>query len=111
MSETSASARMMELTTGALLSQAVSVTAALGVADELASGPRPVEEVARSDPDLLKAFVLLRGNCVISQDDLIDLVDQRPPTGSPSSTRSPAMPSSKPSSGATPGRPASTSPR
>jgi hypothetical protein len=46
MSATSASARMMELTTGALLSQAVSVTAALGVAEELAAGPRPVEEVA-----------------------------------------------------------------
>ena len=54
MSETSASARMMELTTGALLSQAVSVTAALGVADELASGPRPVEEVAAAGRSLFE---------------------------------------------------------
>lgn len=37
--------------------------------------------IRRFDPDLLKVFVLLRGNCVISQDDLIDLVDQRAPDG------------------------------
>lgn len=38
--------RMMELTTGAWVSQAISVAAALGVADQLSTGPRPVDEIA-----------------------------------------------------------------
>jgi hypothetical protein len=38
----------MKLTTGALVSQAISVAATLGVADQLACGPRPVDEVARA---------------------------------------------------------------
>jgi hypothetical protein len=43
-----ASARLLELTRGALVSQAVSVAASLGVADELASGPCPVDELAKA---------------------------------------------------------------
>lgn len=41
-----APARMMELTTGAWITHAVSVVASLGVADALASGPRPADEIA-----------------------------------------------------------------
>ena len=41
-----APARVMELTTGAWITQAVSVAASLGVADVLASGSRPVDEIA-----------------------------------------------------------------
>lgn len=37
---------MRELTSGALVSQAISVMARLGVADTLAAGPRPVAEIA-----------------------------------------------------------------
>ncbi|MGA9310659.1 MAG: methyltransferase [Pseudonocardiaceae bacterium] len=37
---------MLQLTMGALVSQAVSVIARLGVADVLAAGPQPVEEIA-----------------------------------------------------------------
>src|SRR2546429_6424840 len=39
-------ARMMQLLTGTWVSQAVSAAATLGVADELAGGPRRVEAVA-----------------------------------------------------------------
>ena len=38
--------RMMELTMGATVSQGVSAAAELGVADALADGPRPVDEIA-----------------------------------------------------------------
>ncbi|MGH3546575.1 MAG: methyltransferase [Pseudonocardiaceae bacterium] len=38
---------MLQLTMGALVSQAVSVVARLGVADVLAAGPQPVEEIAQ----------------------------------------------------------------
>jgi hypothetical protein len=38
---------MLQLTMGALVSQAVSVIARLGVADVLAAGPQPVEEIAK----------------------------------------------------------------
>ncbi|MGH9211421.1 MAG: methyltransferase [Acidimicrobiales bacterium] len=41
-------ARMMELTTGAWVAQAVSVAAELAVADQLSSGPRPVDELAEA---------------------------------------------------------------
>lgn len=37
---------MLQLTVGALVSQAISVMARLGVADTLASGPRQVDEIA-----------------------------------------------------------------
>lgn len=37
---------MLQLTLGALVSQAISVIARLGVADTLASGPRQVDEIA-----------------------------------------------------------------
>jgi O-methyltransferase domain/Dimerisation domain len=40
-------AQMMQLTMGAMVSQAVSVAADLGVADALADGPRPVEDIAK----------------------------------------------------------------
>jgi DNA-binding transcriptional ArsR family regulator len=38
---------MLQLTMGALVSQAVSVIARLGVADVLAAGPQPVEQIAQ----------------------------------------------------------------
>jgi hypothetical protein len=41
-------ARLYELTTGIWVSQALSVAAGLGVADELASGPRPADEIAKA---------------------------------------------------------------
>ncbi|MQA85007.1 MAG: methyltransferase [Streptosporangiales bacterium] len=41
-----ASRQMMRLSNGTLVSQAISVAASLGVADQLASGPRPVDEIA-----------------------------------------------------------------
>lgn len=44
--EPSPAVAMRQLTLGALVSQAISVIARLGVADALAAGPRPVEEIA-----------------------------------------------------------------
>jgi DNA-binding IscR family transcriptional regulator len=38
---------MLQLTMGALVSQAVSVIARLGVADVLAAGPQPVDQIAQ----------------------------------------------------------------
>ena len=54
-------ARMYELTTGAWVTQAISVAAALNVADELAAGPRPVDEIAKAvDADAPTLYRLLR---------------------------------------------------
>jgi SAM-dependent methyltransferase len=39
-------AQMMQLTWGSMISQAISVAADLGVADTLADGPRPVDDIA-----------------------------------------------------------------
>jgi SAM-dependent methyltransferase len=53
--------RMIELTTGTWISQAVSVAAELGVADALADGPRPVEEIAKAvGADAPSLYRLLR---------------------------------------------------
>ncbi|MFF4403742.1 methyltransferase [Streptomyces sp. NPDC001404] len=41
-------ARMMQLTSGAWIAQALSAAATLGVADEMAAGPRPVGEIAKA---------------------------------------------------------------
>jgi hypothetical protein len=43
-----AAARMMELTTGTWISQAVSVAAELGLADAVADGPLPVDDIAKA---------------------------------------------------------------
>jgi SAM-dependent methyltransferase len=54
--------QMMEMLYGALATQMISVAAELGIADLLADGPRPVEELAAAsdaDPDGL--YRLLRG--------------------------------------------------
>lgn len=40
--------RMFQIATASWMSQAVSVAASIGVADELAAGPRPVEEIAEA---------------------------------------------------------------
>jgi hypothetical protein len=54
-------ARMYALTTGAWVTQAISVAAALSVADELAAGPRPVDEIAKAvDADPPTLYRLLR---------------------------------------------------
>jgi DNA-binding transcriptional ArsR family regulator len=42
------SARILQLVTAGWLAQAVSVAAALGIADELAEGPRPVDQIAKA---------------------------------------------------------------
>ena len=55
------SAVLFQMTTGTMVSQAVSVAARLGVADVLADGPRSVEEIAElveADPSAL--YRLLR---------------------------------------------------
>lgn len=53
--------QIMELTTGTRVSQAISVAASLGVADELASGPRSVDEIAEAvDADPPTLYRLLR---------------------------------------------------
>jgi hypothetical protein len=49
-------ARMMQLLYGALLANLVSAVAEYGVADQLADGPRPVDELGQrtgTDPDAL----------------------------------------------------------
>jgi SAM-dependent methyltransferase len=54
-------ARIMELTFGTLVAQSISAAAELGVADALADGPRPVDEIAEevgADPQAL--YRLLR---------------------------------------------------
>ena len=53
-------ARIWELMRGFMATQALYVAARLGVADELAGGPRPVREIARSagaDPDAVHRFL------------------------------------------------------
>ena len=42
------SARILQLVTAGWLAQAVSVAAGLGIADELAEGPRPVDQIAKA---------------------------------------------------------------
>jgi DNA-binding transcriptional ArsR family regulator/SAM-dependent methyltransferase len=42
------SARILQLVTAGWLAQAVSAAAALGIADELAAGPRPVDQIAKA---------------------------------------------------------------
>jgi DNA-binding transcriptional ArsR family regulator len=55
------SAVLFQMTTGTMVSQAVSVAARLGVADVLADGPRSVEEIAESvDADPSTLYRLLR---------------------------------------------------
>lgn len=57
----SAPAQMVQLTIGAWLAQAVSVAARLGVADELVTGPRSVDELAKSTgTDASTLYRLLR---------------------------------------------------
>src|SRR5215212_8440957 len=51
---------MIELIMGAFVSQAIQAAAQLGVADALASGPLPLEELARrvdADPDALRRLM------------------------------------------------------
>jgi methyltransferase family protein len=53
--------RLIGLTTGVLVAQALSVAATLGVADHLVSGPRSVDEIADAgDPDGQSLYRVLR---------------------------------------------------
>ena len=54
--------QMMEMLYGALATQMISVAAELGVADQLADGPKPVAEIARAvGAHEVNLFRLLRG--------------------------------------------------
>lgn len=66
-------ARMWELMRGFMATQALYVAAQLGVADELAGGPRPVAEIAQragADPDAVYRFLrALAGEGVFAEDE------------------------------------------
>ena len=60
MSERSLEARLWDLQRGALVTRALCIVAELGIADALAAGPRPVEELASetgADRDSLRRFL------------------------------------------------------
>jgi len=67
------SVRILQLATASWMSQAVSATAALGVADVLAAGPRPVDEIAAAvDAHAPTLYRLLRASADIGLFEELD---------------------------------------
>ena len=61
--------QMMEMLYGALATQMISVAAELGIADQLADGPKPVAEIATDDSRRREMGIAARAKAVTDFDE------------------------------------------